>query len=169
MSRRGPAAAGLLAVVALAVLVGVGRWERSHNATIQNAGMRATYELATSNGLFSPRLYLYRLDQHFDCLDYGPPGHPEEFAAYELCFDPSGRLTETIDRASGVARIHTLRSQPSLATLRVPVARLTTGMRALGMYSDPRLGKTPFVRSQLPLIDGDFGAFFFPARVKKSK
>lgn len=157
-------------VPALALVVGLvflGRWEEHHNAAVQNARMAAVYRLATSDGLISKRLYAYRLDWRFDCLVYSPPGRPSETNALELCFDPQGRLVETIDRRTPSPTFGSLREQPSLATVRVPVRRLLAALAALHAFQyDSRLAGVSRDRSTLPVRFDDLGAFHFGPPIK---
>jgi hypothetical protein len=151
------------ALVVLALLVVVGRWERNRNAARQNARMEAVYRTATAQGLDSPLLDRYRLDLQADCLLYHPPGRPQDNAAYELCFDAQGRLVETIDRHTGKPQFASLREQPGLAAIRVRPAAIDRILVRRGVFAlDPRIkGETPDPNA-LTLVNGDMGAFAFP-------
>lgn len=151
------------ALVLLAGLALLGRWERDRNAAAQNHAMRSVYDVATSRGLDSTLLDAYRLDMQFDCLLYHPVGRPQDVAAYELCFDPHGRLVQTIDRHTGSPTFATLHEQPSLAAVRVPVHRLMAIFAARGVLAtDPRFAGVGSDAPALPLVNGDTGAFAFP-------
>lgn len=139
-----------------AALVVVGRWERGLNADRQNAEMAAVFHTATAKGVVSPLLDFYRLTPAADCLLYHPPGRPTEYSDYELCFDAEGRLVETIDRHTGLARFGSLLESPSLATLTVPVPTLVAALGALGAAHDPRLAGTG-LGAGLPLGFDDHG------------
>ena len=165
LSRRRLVTVVALALVALAVAAAVGRWERQRNAGAQNREMAVVYRLATSDGLISPRLHFYRLFYEFDCLVYGQAGRPVAVSAYELCFDPQGRLVETIDRRTSTPVFGTLRTDPSLATLTVPVPRLLAALRALGAAKDDRLAGVSLHGSELPVGFPDRGALAY-ARVR---
>jgi hypothetical protein len=118
------AAAG---VVLLLSLVGVGRWERSHRADVQNRGIgRLVAEigpLATS----SPDLF--RFLPQFQCLLYR---RGADRLALELCADADGRVLEAIDRR-GHTRIWSLRDDPSRATVRIDRAALDAWLLRLGL------------------------------------
>ncbi|HVS85728.1 MAG TPA: hypothetical protein VHD91_08850, partial [Gaiellaceae bacterium] len=98
----------------------------------------------------------------FDCLLYSPPGHPRLISAYEICFDPDGRLVQTIDRHTGTPHFASLLEQPSSATFRVPVPRLIALFRRLGVFGDDRLAGKQDETTTLPTIDADSGARYFP-------
>ena len=161
LPRRAVLLSALLAVVVLAALAVVGRWERSGNANRQNARMAAVFRTATSKGIVSPLLDRYRLTPTFDCLLYHAPGRPREMSDYELCFDERGRLVETIDRHTGLARFGSLVEDPSLATVTAPVPRLLAALAYLGIARDPRLAPTGIGRS-LPLGFDDRGLHRYP-------
>jgi hypothetical protein len=107
-------AAVLAAVVALALLVPVGRWERSHRAAEQIRGMRAV--LAEVGPLDSPSLDAFRRLVGFDCLLYERGQNP---FALEVCVDHEARVIETIDRRGDEPRIWSLRDDRTRSTLRV--------------------------------------------------
>ena len=152
-----------LAVVTLAVLPFVGRWERSRHARTENARMEAIYGAATSDGLNSKRLIRYRLDSSFDCFVYYPKGHPDELSAYELCFDPEGRLVETVNRRAGVPKFGSLLEEPSLAAVRVPVHELIAVLvERKAPPADARLAGLTMASTRLPLAEDDIGLFPFP-------
>jgi hypothetical protein len=158
-------AAGAFALVLLVVLPFVGRWERSRNASRQNARMEAVYRTATVDGLDSPLLDRYRLDRTFDCLLYHPVGRPIDVAAYELCFDRVGRLVETIDRDTGNPTFGSLVEQPELATLRVPPHEILAALAAHRvMIGDPRMSGVSVDSPVLPTGFNDLGAFGFPPK-----
>lgn len=126
---RRPMVIGLaLAIVVLGLLVPVGRWERARAARDELAGMRRT--LALVGPLASPSLSGYRILPGLDCLTYRRGSNP---FALELCFDPSGRLVETVDRRTATRRISSLRADPTRSTIRVDrveVDRLLRKMEA---------------------------------------
>jgi hypothetical protein len=114
--RRGIALAGLV-LVGLLVLVGIGRWERSHRAGEQNREMRAV--VAEIGPLDSPSLSAFRYlpTSDFDCLLYERGGNP---FALELCADREGRVIETIDRrGGGDPEIASLRDDHTRSTVRI--------------------------------------------------
>lgn len=119
-------AAAALGVVVLGLLVPVGRWERARAARGEVAGMRRT--LALVGRLESPSLSGYRVLPGFDCLTYRRGGNP---FALELCFDPSGRLIETIDRRTARRRISSLRADPTRSTVRVDPTRVERLLRRM--------------------------------------
>jgi hypothetical protein len=102
------------AVAALAVLVGIGRWERGHRADTQNAGMRRV--LDAIGDLDGPGLSAYRYLQYFQCLDYRRNGNP---FALEVCADAQARVIEAIDRRSGSPKIWSLRDDAKRSTVRI--------------------------------------------------
>lgn len=118
MSRR-LALAVTAGIALVAVLVAIGRWERSHRAAVQSRGMR---EVALAVGrLDSPSLDAFRILGNFDCLLYKRGSNP---FALELCVDRSGRIVEAIDRRGGSARIWSLRDDPTRSTVRVDRAEV---------------------------------------------
>lgn len=158
MSRR-RAALVVAAVVALGASVAVGRWERSHNARVQNDRMAAIYRTATEQGLVSPLLDLWRITPTFDCLLYHPQGKPAEIAAYEICFDGQGRLVQAIDRTGARPVFPNLLSEPSLATMQVPVARVARAFIALRAYKNSWLDGYSPDPNAIPLGHFDVGAW----------
>ena len=160
-SRRRVRLAGVLlfALVLLVALPFVGRWEQRRHADAENPRMAAMYREATAGGLISGRLDAYRLAGAFDCLLYAAPGgQPPGPDALELCFDPQGRLVQTIDRRGSQPRIASLQEQPSLATLRVPVRRLIAALAKVGAFADPRLKGVSRDLATLPVGFADTGA-----------
>jgi hypothetical protein len=118
----------LAPVVVLAVLVGVGRFEGSHEARREQSGFRIVERLI--GPLDSPGLSGYRVQSAFDCLTYRRGGN---VFALELCVDRAGRVVEAIDRRSYVRRIWSLTFDPSASDVRVDraeVDRLLRKMRA---------------------------------------
>ena len=112
-------AGGALTVVVLGLLVPVGRWERARAARDEIAGMRRT--LALVGPLDSPSLSGYRVLPEFNCLTYRRGSNP---LALELCFDPTGRLIETVDRRTATRHISSLRADPTRSTIRVDPMRV---------------------------------------------
>jgi hypothetical protein len=106
-------------VVALALLVGVGRWEERHAARNEMAGMR-TVLAAIGGDIDSPRLSGYRYGPP-DCLAY----HDKTMLlAVQLCFDAEGRLIQSVDRRQEQPRYSSLEYEPSLSTIRFPRKRI---------------------------------------------
>jgi hypothetical protein len=107
------------AVVLAGVLVGVGRWERSHRAAGQSRGME---KVASAIGpLDSPSLDAFRVLGDFDCLLYKRGPNPY---ALELCIDRSGRVVEAIDRRGGKVRFWSLRDDPTRSQVHVDRAEV---------------------------------------------
>jgi hypothetical protein len=106
--------AGAAALVALFVLVLVGRWERGHRARVQVDGMERVLE--TVGPLDNPSLTAFRYFGEFQCLVYR---RAPVRLALELCFDRQGRLIEAIDRRSGNPHFWSLRDDPTRSTIRV--------------------------------------------------
>lgn len=117
------AAAGTVLVAAL--LVGVGRWERRHAVDEQVAGFRVV--LAAVGG---------RLDERtLSGFRYGPPDclsyHDTiQRFAYQLCFDPQGRLVEAVDRRGTQPKYYSLEYEPPLSPLRFPRAQVDQLLRS---------------------------------------
>ncbi len=119
----------LAGLVALAVLVLVGRWERGHRADVQNRGMGRV--LAAVGPLDQPSLDAFRYLFNFQCLLYKRGTNP---FALELCTDAQGRLVETIDRRSGSPRIWSLRDDPIRATIRLDRVEFDRLLNRLGAF-----------------------------------
>jgi hypothetical protein len=102
-------------VVALPLLVAVGRWEEHRAARKEMAGMR-TVLTAIGGAIDSPRLSGYRYGPP-DCLAY----HDKTMLlALQLCFDSQGRLIQSVDRRPEQPRYSSLEYEPSLSTIRFP-------------------------------------------------
>jgi hypothetical protein len=128
LRRLGLAAAA--AVVVLAALVALGRWERSRNADEQVRGMERV--LALVGPLDQRALSGYRREPGFDCLVYRRGGN--QFAL-ELCVDGRGRIIEAIDRRRDDRRIYSLRSDPSASTARADRGEVDRLLRKMGAVS----------------------------------
>jgi hypothetical protein len=115
------------AVALLAVLVGVGRLERSHEAHREADGFRIVERLI--GPLDSPSLSGYRVQPAFDCLTYRRDGN---VYALELCVDREGRVVEAIDRRSYDRRIWSLTFDPSRSTVRVDRGVVDRLLRKMG-------------------------------------
>jgi hypothetical protein len=152
---RRAAIATTAAVVALAALVGLGRWEHGRFGDDQRARMNATFRTATVHGLISADLRGYRLSYNFDCLLYDSYGAPR--FGLEVCFDVHGRLVETIDRRTSDVRIASLRPEPALGERPVPMSKLLAAFRAARAFADPRLRDASVPAGQLPVVSSDLG------------
>ena len=120
MKRAGPLAIVLATLVALGVLVLVGRSEGRRHARKENRGIAEIRALV--GPLDSRSLDRYRLLPQFSCLLYRRAGNA---FALELCIDARGRVVEAIDRRNRrKPRIYSLREDPSAATLRVDRAEV---------------------------------------------
>jgi hypothetical protein len=108
------AVVALAVVVAAALLVAIGRWERSRRADEQVEGMRTV--VAAVGPLDNDTLKAFRILSEFQCLLYERGGNP---VALELCFDVPGRVVEAIDRRGDEPRIFSLRDDPTRSTIRV--------------------------------------------------
>ena len=126
MRRLGLAAAG--ALVALALLAGVGRWEREHRADVQSDGMR-TVE-AKIGPLESPDLRGFRIFANFNCLVYK---RGRNDFALELCVDHDGRVVEAIDRVDGTPEVWSLRDDPTQSELFVDRAEVDALFRKMNV------------------------------------
>ena len=110
---------GVAVVVALALLVAVGRWEEHRAARNEMDGMRSVLT-AIGGKIDSPRLSGYR---------FGPPAclayHTKTMLlALQLCFDGEGRLIQSVDRRPDQPRYSSLEYEPSLSTIRFPPAEI---------------------------------------------
>jgi len=123
--RKALLALGVLAVAAL--LVGIGRFERRHEAQREMAGFRIVERLI--GPLDSPTLSGFRVFPAFDCLTYR---RGQNVFALELCIDGSGRVVEAIDRRTYDRRIWSLRFDPSASTVRVSRAKVDRLLRRMG-------------------------------------
>jgi hypothetical protein len=124
--RRWPAVAAA-AILALALLVVVGRHERSSHAADENRKIETIWRLV--GPLDSPSLDAFRLLPQFSCLLYERDGNR---FALELCVDGKGRVVEAIDRRGRTPRIASLREDPSHATVRVDRAEVDRLLHKLG-------------------------------------
>jgi hypothetical protein len=124
--RRWPAVAAA-AILALALLVVVGRHERSRHAAAENRKIAQIRRLV--GPLDSPSLDAFRLLPQFSCLLYKRDGNR---FALELCVDAGGRVVEAIDRRGRTPRIASLREDPSHATVRVDRAEVDRLLHKLG-------------------------------------
>jgi hypothetical protein len=114
MTPRRLALAALAVLAVAALLVAIGRWERSRRAGEQVDGMRTV--VAAVGPLDNDTLKAFRFLSEFQCLLYERQRNP---VALELCFDPDGRVVEAIDRRGDEPRIFSLRDDPTRATIRV--------------------------------------------------
>lgn len=103
------------AVLVAALLVGAGRWERRHAVDKQAAGFR-TVLAAVGGRLDEKTLSGFRYGPP-DCLSYHDAS--QRFA-YQLCFDPQGRLVEAVDRRGAQPTYYSLEYEPSVSPLRFP-------------------------------------------------
>lgn len=117
-AKRRLAIAGLVAAGVVAAIF-VGRWEGDRHAREQNAGMRRV--LAAIGPIGSPSAYRAGVGFGMDCLLYRRGENPY---ALELCFDPQGRIVETIDRRGASPKFSSLREEPSASTIRLDVDEL---------------------------------------------
>jgi hypothetical protein len=105
-------------VIAAALLMLAGRWERAHAARTANAQMHAIMVAAGPLGALNVTGYRYGPP---DCMSYRANGNPY---ALQLCFDRVGRLVETVDRRATVPKYASLTWDPALATTRWPPAKV---------------------------------------------
>jgi hypothetical protein len=106
------------ALVVAALLVGLGRLERSRHADEQNDGIARVRETV---GPLGSSLSGFRFLARFQCLVYA---RGQNRFALELCVDRSGRIVEAIDRRSGETKYWSLREDPELADVRVDRAEV---------------------------------------------
>jgi len=139
-----------VAVAALAVVIAVGRIESAWANRVQNRGF--AHMLALVGPDWNHSATAYRLAPTFDCLLYKVGIDPY---ALELCFDPSGRVVEAIDRRNNTSpTFWSLRFDPAASTVRFDPAKVTAAFVSAGAI--------PRGSSSLPLGDADVG----PALVK---
>lgn len=117
----------LAALVVVAALVAIGRWESSSEATREIRGFHIVQRLI--GPLDSPTLSGFRVFPAFDCLTYRRGGN--EFAL-ELCVDHVGRVVEAIDRRRETRRIWSLRYHASASTDRVDRAQVDRLLHKMG-------------------------------------
>lgn len=128
MTRRRAAAASAAGVLALLLLIPVGRWEASRHADEENEGIARV--LRAIGPLERAQPSGYRRLTIFDCLTYRRGENP---FALELCVNVRGAVVEAIDRREGEPKVSSLREDPGRATNRVDrstVDRLLTRMHA---------------------------------------
>lgn len=105
-----------VAVAALVVAIPVGRWERSHAAVSQRAGIEGVRALA-GDDLFGALLRGRAVVGKLDCLLYRNGGYDY---ALELCFDSSGRLVRAVDaRGAGAPVLWDIVSAPARTPLQL--------------------------------------------------
>jgi hypothetical protein len=116
------------AVVGLALLVPLGRWERSRWVSSQVLGME---RIRVAIGpLDSAGLIGYRVLPGFDCLVYRGGQNPY---ALELCVDAAGRVVQAIDRRHG-RTYYSLQAEPTASTFRVDRREVDRLLRKMGAY-----------------------------------
>jgi hypothetical protein len=144
---------GVALILVAAVLVVVGRWERSRWAARQNAGI-AALRAAVGPDLASNRLAGFRLSYTFDCLLY-----TDGAAVYgeELCFDPKGRIVEAIDRRTTKSVFWTLRMSPQSATVHERPALIDCILRSAGV-------RMPASTTSIPVGSPDMGVSLVPPK-----
>jgi hypothetical protein len=122
----------LVSALALAVLVGVGAWERERRADRESTGMRAVLEEV--GPLDSKHLRGFRIFVNFQCLVYK---RGRNDFALELCVDNRGRIVEAIDRRDGTPAVWSLRDDRSRSEVvvdRGEVNRLLRRMNVPDQY-----------------------------------
>lgn len=120
MSRRRVVLATVGLVVLAAAAVGLGRWERGHQARVQSDGM-ARVLAAIDGRLVQPALSVTYAAGPLVCLLYDTR---ERNYGVSVCFDDSGRLAEAVDVRSGTPSWWSLRFEPSLGRYRVNPAEV---------------------------------------------
>lgn len=119
-------------VVIAAILVVVGRHERSNWVRAQLQGMNRVQRLVGPLG--GPSLSGFRVLPQFDCLVYRRGPNP---FALELCVDGAGRLIQAIDRTGSVRRYYDLQAEPSAATIRVNRTTVDRLLQRMGAPKSP--------------------------------
>jgi hypothetical protein len=148
---------GAAVLIATPLLVAVGRRERSHWTAKENAGI-AALRAAVGPNLDSSRLVGFRLSYTFDCLLY-----TDGKAVYgeELCFDPSGRIVEAIDRRTTTSIFWTLRMSPQSATVRERPALIDCILRSVGV-------RMPASTTIVPVGSPDMGVSQVPPKHRRA-
>jgi hypothetical protein len=117
-----------VSAVSIAVLVVVGRWERSRWIDAQLHGMERVR--AAIGPLDSRSLIGYRVLPAFDCLVYRRGANPY---ALELCVDSAGRVVEAIDRRRA-RTYYTLQAEPRASTFTVDGPTVQRLLRKMGAF-----------------------------------
>jgi hypothetical protein len=112
VNRKRPLIAIGVVVLAL-LLVVIGRHERSHEQAATSAGI-ARVRAAIGPSLSKPGPDDYVLEPGRSCLLYGVG---DRTYALELCFDPSGRIVEAVDRRGTTSKFYSLVEEPGAARL----------------------------------------------------
>ena len=111
----------LLALAVVVIAIPVGRHERTRADAEQVARIRAVHA-QVGDPLRQPSLAAYRADPGFLCLFYA---RGERYFALEECFDPQGRVIETVDRSGSAAIYGSVAYRPELAPARISIAAAT--------------------------------------------
>jgi hypothetical protein len=146
------AAAALLLLAAIAPL---GRWERNRQINRQADGMRSLSALAGPDftGVRpASRLSAGRPAGPMDCLLYKVGDNQ---IAFELCFDWNGRLIEAIDRRSATTKFWLLRDDPTRSPVRASIRVLLARFHELKLFKD-----VPLDSPTLPVGYPDVGVTF---------
>lgn len=101
------------AVVVAALVVVVGRWERSRERAHNLHGIELVRRLV-GDRVSHP--FDYRVSPGLTCLIYPTAASP---IALELCVDPYGRIVEAVDRRGAYPAFYSVTSEPAVATLRL--------------------------------------------------
>lgn len=120
------------AVVLLALLAGLGRWERERWISAQNE------KIGEIVGLIGPNYLVRTITDFWDerewrrvhCLRYWYGGDPY---ALQVCFDERGRLIEAYDERSGTIEIADLGAEPTAAKYGIEPWRLNKIRRLVAM------------------------------------
>lgn len=134
MTRRRVVLATVGLVVLAAATVGVGRWERGHQARVESDRM-ARVLAAIDGRLAQPALSGTFSAGPLVCFLYDTR---ERVNGASVCFDGSGRLAEAVDARSGTPSWRSLRFEPSLGRYRVnpaEVRRASAFLDARQVYS----------------------------------
>lgn len=120
--RRWRIAAALVAAVAIVVVAG--RVEVRHGDQVEMNEMRVV--LAAVGDIRTAQPTGYRLGPP-NCLAYSTPVNR---VGLQLCFDPTGRLVETVDRRPVQPVYASLAYDPSRSTIRFPQALIDRLLRS---------------------------------------
>jgi hypothetical protein len=147
------AASAVLGLVALVILIPVGRWQRDR--AISAAGRTMSTLVAIAGPNLRSHLSGSRPDETFDCLLYSVGTNR---TAVELCFSPDGHLVESIDRRGATPSFLSFRDEPSASPVKVALPILIARFHDTGTFKD-----VPVDAASLPVGFPDSSPVMIPA------